>query len=114
MKMEVLDKGDTNVWIVLDGRLDLKGVDEIQLGFTVKASRAERPVVLDFHAVTFVGSLGIGMIFSAARLLRLRGARMILFGAEPHIEEVLRNASLDRVAEFKATEEEAVAAIAAP
>ena len=113
MKMEVLERGDANVWLRLDGRLDLKGVEEVQLGFTVKASRAEKPVLVDFAAVTFVGSLGIGMIFAAARGLRLRGTRMVLFGAEPHIEEVLRNAGLEHVADLVRTEGEALAAIAA-
>ena len=113
MKMEVLEKGASNVWIRLEGRLDLKGVQEIQLGFTVKASRSEKPVVIDLSGLTFVGSLGIGMLFAAARTVRLRSSRMILFGAEPHIDEILRNASLDQVADLVATEEEALAAIAA-
>jgi anti-sigma B factor antagonist len=113
MKMEVLERGETNVWIHLDGRLDLKGVEEIQLGFTVKASRSDKPVVVDFSGVTFVGSLGIGMLFAAARGIRLRGSRMILFGTVPHVEEVLRNASLDQVAELVATEDEARVAVAA-
>lgn len=113
MKMEVLEKGEANVWIRMEGRLDLKGVEEIQMGFTVKASRSDKPVVVDFSGVTFVGSLGVGMFFAAARGIRLRGSRMILFGAVPHVEEVLRNASLDQVAELMATEDEARVAVAA-
>ncbi len=113
MDMEVLDRGEANVWIRLAGRLDLKGVEQIQLGFTVKASRSEKPVVVDFGGVQFVGSLGIGMLFAAARNLRLRGSRLVLFGAAPHIEEVLRTASLDQVAELLATEQEAQKAVGA-
>lgn len=111
MSMEVLDKGDENVWIRLEGRLDLKGVEAVQLGFTVKASRSEKPVAVDLAGVTFVGSLAIGMLFAAARNLRMRGSRLVLFGSAPHIDEVLRNASLDQVAELVAGEDAAKAAL---
>ena len=113
MRLEVLDRGETNVWIRLEGRLDLKGVEEIELLFTVKAGRAGRPVVVDLRAVSFVGSLAIGMFVAAARTLGLSGFRMVLFGATPHIEEVLGIAGLGQVARIVATEDEARAAIAA-
>ena len=113
MSMEVLERGETNVWIRLGGRLDLKGVQEIELAFTVKASRSEKPVVIDLCGVTFVGSLAIGMFFAAARNLRLRGSRLILFGATPHIDEVLRTGGVNEVADLLPTEEEARRAVAA-
>jgi anti-anti-sigma factor len=107
MKLEVLDRGETNVWIRLEGRLDLKGMEEIELPFTVKASRSEKPVVVDLRGVTFVGSLAIGMFFSAARSLRLRGSHLFLFGATQHIDEVLRTGGVNEVAGLLSTEEEA-------
>lgn len=107
MKMEVLEKGDSIVWIRLEGRLDLKGVEEVQLGFTVKASRSERPVVVDLRDVTFVGSLGIGLFVEAARMLHLRKSRLVLFGAMPHVDELLRTAGVNEIAGLLATEAEA-------
>ena len=107
MRMEVLNTDEAFVLIRLDGRLDLKGVEEIQLSFTVNASRSEKPVLVDLGSVTFVGSLAIGMLFASARNLHLRGSRMTLFGATPHIEEVLRTASVNLVAGLVATEGEA-------
>lgn len=112
MRMEVLERGDTAVWIRLEGRLDLKGVEEIELAFTVKASKTARPVVVDLRGVTFVGSLAIGMFVAAARNLALHGSRMSLFGATPHIDEVLRMAGVDQVAGLLSTEEEALRASA--
>ena len=113
MKLEVLDRGGSIVWIRLEGRLDLKGVEEIELLYTVKAARAGTPVVVDLGAVTFVGSLAIGMFVSAARTLSLRGHGTVLFGATPHVEEVLRIAGLEQVAVLAATEDEARRAIGA-
>ncbi len=40
MKLEVLARGDAVTWIRLEGRLDLPGVEEIELLYTVKAARA--------------------------------------------------------------------------
>lgn len=112
MKLEVLEREGTNAWIRLEGRLDLKGVEEIELAFTVKAGRAGKPVVVDLGAVSFVGSLAIGMFVSAARTLGRSGFRMVLFGATPHVDEVLRIAGLEQVATLVATEDEARAAVA--
>ena len=111
MRLEVLERGDANVWIRLEGRLDLRGVEEIELLFTVKAGRAGKPVVVDLGAVSFVGSLAIGMFVAAARTLGLNGFRMTFFGATPHIDEVLRIAGIDQVAAIVATEDEARAAL---
>ena len=113
MKMEVLERGDEYAWIRLEGRLDLKGVQEIELPFTVKAGRSEKPVLVDLAGVTYVGSLGIGMLFAAARNVRLRHAILVLYGAEPRVEEVLRIGGLGEVAGIAANEEEAVRAVAA-
>lgn len=113
MRMEVLERGDSNVWIRLEGRLDLKGIEEIELAFTVRAGRSEKPVLVDLAAVTFVGSLGIGMFFAAARNVRLRGAVLVLYGATPHVEEVLRIGGLGEVAGIAQTEEDALRAVAA-
>ena len=113
MKMEVFEQGETSVWIRLEGRLDLKGVEEIQLGFTVKASRSEKPVVIDLRDVAYVGSLGIALIIEAAKKLRLRRSRLILFGARPHIDELLRTAGVNELAELMATEDDARSAVLA-
>ena len=113
MKLEVLARGDAVAWIRLEGRLDLKGVEDVELLYTVKAARAETPVVVDLRAVTFDGSLAIGMFVSAARTLGLRGHGTVLFGATPHVEEVLRIAGLDQVAILAGTEAEALQAIGA-
>lgn len=114
MKLEVLERGEESVWIRLDGRLDLKGVEEIELAFTVKASKSEKPVVVDLRGVTFVGSLAIGMLFAGARNLRLRGSRLVLFRATLHVDEVLRMASVHEVADLLSTEDEALQAVPAP
>ncbi|MBK9375846.1 MAG: STAS domain-containing protein [Holophagales bacterium] len=113
MRMEVLEKGDANVWIRLEGRLDLKGIEEIELAFTVRAGRSERPVLVDLADVTYVGSLGIGMLFAAARNVRLRRAVLVLYGATPHVEEVLRIGGLGEVAGIVSNQEDALRAVAA-
>lgn len=63
--------------------------------------------------MTSFGSLAIGMLVSAARTLGLRGHGTVLFGATPHVEEVLRIAGLDQVAVLAGTEDEALQAIGA-
>lgn len=113
MKLEVLERGETSVWIRLEGRLDLKGIEEIEFAFTVRAARSEKPVLVDLSGVTFVGSLGIGMFFAAARSVRLRGTVLVLYGATPHVEEVLRVGGVGEVAGIVSAEEDALRAVTA-
>lgn len=107
MRLEVLDRGESIAWVRLEGRLDLKGVEQIELLYTVKAGRAGKPVVVDLRGVAFVGSLAIGMFVSAARTLGMAGHRTVFLGATEHVEEVLRIAGVDQVAALAATEDEA-------
>jgi len=65
--------------ISLSGRLDIAGTDAIDMKFTALTATAERRVVVDLSAVTFLASIGIRSLISNAKALQRRGGKMVLF-----------------------------------
>ena len=61
--------------IVLSGRLDTPGVDQVETQFVAAAVPPAKNVVVDLSRVTFISSMGIRMLVSVARSLQQRPAR---------------------------------------
>ncbi len=97
----------------LAGRLDAIGADRIGLRFTAGVAAQGRNAVIDMSGVEFVASMGIRLLISAARALSQKGAKMVLFGAQPAVQEVFDDAALDQILPIVATEADALAALAA-
>lgn len=64
--------------IILSGRLDTVGVEEIAQQFAALSGSGKRHVVVDFTEVSFLASTGIRMLVSSANALRKQGGRMVL------------------------------------
>lgn len=97
---------------VLAGRLDSAGVGLVETPFTAALAAGGRSAVLDLRALDFLSSLGIRLLISAARVVMRRGGRVVLFGAQPMVAEVLTTMALDEVLPMVATEDEALARVA--
>jgi anti-sigma B factor antagonist len=80
--------------VCLSGRLDVSGVSEIELKFTVYTSTRRKPVIVDLSQVTLITSMGLGMLLTNARTLRSHGIRMILLKPQPHVEKVISMAAI--------------------
>lgn len=87
MELRVLDDGPP-ARIALVGRLDIQGVDAVETRFVAATATQGRPVIVDLSGVSFIGSLGIGMIVGAVHALKRRGACMVLLDPRPFIERV--------------------------
>jgi len=109
--MEVLEREDGFTWIRLDGRLDLPGVEKIEKTFLSLAGPG-RPMIVDLSAVTFVGSLGIGMFFQAGKTLKRRKARLVFLSPSAPIEGAFRTVGLTEFATVARSEDDARAAAA--
>lgn len=113
MRFEVVELGPTANKIVLTGRLDSATVGGVETPFTAALAASGRSAVLDMHGLDFLSSLGIRLLLSAARVVTRRGGKVVLFGAQPMVAEVLEAMALDQVLPMVATEHEAVARLAA-
>jgi len=93
MKLEMMDEGDASR-ISLDGRLDTPGVGEIETRFTAAVVARGRNTIVDLTHVSFVSSLGIRMLLTAAKSLGLKNARLVMYGAPPLVRSSLENVGL--------------------
>lgn len=95
--LKIVEEADSHTYVAFTGRLDSEGVDAVELAFTGHAVARRRPVIVDLSEVTFLASLGMGMILRAARTLKRHDARLVLLDPQAPVEKALRNAQLDEV-----------------
>jgi anti-anti-sigma factor len=88
---EELEGGVTKV--VLDGRLDIAGAQEIDLKMNVIAG-SKKAVLLDMQKVSFIGSMGLRTLVAPAQAVRGRGGKIVLFGPNEMVEKVLRSSAI--------------------
>ena len=100
--------------VALRGRLDAEGADRIGTRFTAATVAQARPTAVDLSGVTFMGSMGIRLLISAAKGLRTKGARLVLFGPQPLVRELLEESAIDQIIDVAVDEEDALALLANP
>jgi anti-anti-sigma factor len=107
MMFDVIEAGPETNRIVLKGRLDVAGCEVAELPFSAAVGGAGRHAMLDVSGLDFVGSLGLRMLISIARVLQRREREMVIYGAQPAVSEVFETVALDQMIPIYATEAEA-------
>lgn len=96
MAIDFADLNENLRRISLSGRLDIQGTEEISLKFTALSSSAQRRVIVDLTAVTFLASIGIRALITNAKALQQRGGRMVLFvGDNASVTKTLEATGID-------------------
>jgi len=80
---------NNSVLVKLTGRLDIQGAQEIDLPLTVIASSGAEKVLLDVSGVSFLASLGLRSLLSAAKTMSRRGGKMALVSPKANVMEIL-------------------------
>ena len=88
--------------LALVGRLDTPGVDRIETPLTAQLVPRGVRATVDLSQVTFLGSGGIRMFITIARALGRKGGRLVLYGAQPLVAEVLETTSLNDIVPVRA------------
>jgi len=94
--------------IRLNGRMDADGAGRIDVPFTANVAAVGHDAIIDLSGVTFIASMGIRLLISTARGLSRNGARMVLFGAQDLVRNVLEEAAIDQIIPVVATEKKAL------
>jgi len=90
-----IERTDELVAVGLRGELDSQGVGEVENRFNASVCPAGRDTLVDFSEVTFLASLGIRMLVTAARILASKGARLVVHSPQPLVLETMEAATLD-------------------
>ena len=72
------DIGEDLRRIMIVGRLDTPGTNEISAKLAELASTPRRGIVVDLYAVEFLTSIGIGQLIANAQAVKARGGHLVL------------------------------------
>jgi len=86
---------DGVITIVLTGRMDIAGTQEIEQQFTTLAAGRKALVAVDLSGVSFLASIGMRTLVSSARAQMNRGGAMALVNPGPMVNQALIAAGLD-------------------
>ncbi len=109
MRLKILREDDAFVQVALVGRLDIQGVNEVQLEFLHQTTSLPRNAMVDLSDLTYIASLGISMLVSAAKKLERNGAKMVLLRPSPLVRKALETSSLQEVIPIVTAEAAALA-----
>jgi anti-anti-sigma factor len=98
--------------IVLSGRMDVAGAQEIDLKFTSYAS-GRRAVIVDMSAVNFLASIGIRTLLVTAKTVAKRGGKMVLLNPDSIVTNTLKMADIDAIIPICRSLDEALQATSA-
>ena len=97
MKMTVERFDDRFTRIKLDGRMDLEGTQAIDLQFSYATSTQPLRLAVDLSNVTFLASIGLRTLLTAARAQAGRGGKMVLVGPNTMVRKILETAGVDTI-----------------
>jgi anti-sigma B factor antagonist len=110
MDMQVTAISLDAVRVVLTGRLDMAGSAKIDLPFSAVAG-ANRYIVVDLSAVTFIASIGIRTLVIGAKTVQRRGGKLLLLSPQADVEQVLETIGVTDLLPIVRDDAEAMAAI---
>ncbi len=94
MKFDIMPLGEASCRVVLAGRADAAAVDAVEAALSAQLRDTAGHVLVDLAGVPFMGSLGIRMLISLARVVARRGDRMAMTGVQPQVLEVFETMAL--------------------
>jgi anti-sigma B factor antagonist len=112
MKMDITEENGV-VKVGLVGRLDTPGVDAIETRLTAAVCPRGARTVVDLSGVEFIGSLGLRMLITIARTLSRKSGKLVLYGPQAFVAQVLETASLGDIIPVQPDAASAVAAVRA-
>lgn len=78
----------------LGGRMDPHGSQEIRASLRSATIDSNRSAVVDVSDVTFITSVGIGILVDCSETMRRAGHQMIIVGATGNVDKVLRKTGI--------------------
>ena len=95
--MTVEQREDAITRIALDGRLDLQGTRAIGEKLDCATLTGAMDVVIDLSLVSFITSIGIHSLVTAAKAQAARGGRVVLVRPEPMVARVLEISEIHKI-----------------
>ena len=92
MQIQIHEAGPTAT-IVMVGRLDVSGAGVVALPLATLSGSKDK-LIIDMAGVTFIASIGLRYLTSAARSIRGKGGRLTLRNPAAVVADVIRTSGL--------------------
>jgi anti-sigma B factor antagonist len=112
MPIAIQDPTDDVTKVVLSGRIDIAGAQEIDMPMSV-ISGSRRSVVIDLSAVEFMASMGLRTLVVSAKSIISKRGKVALLAPQPAVEEVITVSGIDELIPVFHSESDAIAAVTA-
>ena len=96
MKLTIHERDDVS-YVALEGRLDVDGVAEMEQPFADAVIGRGLPTIVDMSGISFMSSLGIGMLFDTSKKLKKAGRKFALLNPQGMVETVLKTSKMDKL-----------------
>jgi anti-sigma B factor antagonist len=107
MELKIGDSTESVSRVALIGMLDMVAVGQVETKFLAVTVARGRDVIVDLSGMTFIASLGMGMLVSAHRGLKRKGKKLVLLNPQEDVEVALTTARLQELMPFAHGVEEA-------
>ena len=97
MELQVIREDDDLTHLGIRGRMDMMGLEGMELKFTAHTVSRRKPTLIDLSEVEFIASLGLRLLISAAKGLKRYGAKMVLLNPQPSVENVLKASGFNEI-----------------
>jgi anti-anti-sigma factor len=111
--MNISPVADHLVKVTLAGRLDAAAVDRIETRFAASMVPNGNSAIIDLSQVEYIATLGVRMLVTVARSLRLKQAKLALYGVHEPVQWLFDTVALSQLVEICATEADALATVRA-
>lgn len=88
MELQYSESGHIR-YIKLIGKLDIVGVNQIDVEFSGYCSGEKPLVIVDLSSVDFMASIGSRMLTMNAKSIATRGGKLALLNPSPEVKEIL-------------------------
>lgn len=113
MEVKLIAETDLRVDVALQGDLDTASVAAAELPLMTSTVSAHKDATIDLSGVGYAASLGLGLLVQAVKAARGHRRRIIFYGVQPQIRDVLHHARLDSLLELADDHATAVARLGA-
>jgi anti-sigma B factor antagonist len=104
-----MDRSDGKVTrIILLGKLDVAGEEEIGNEFRRLVESRDTHFLIDMSQVSYLASLGIRLLFAGAKSLAANGNKLVVLDPQPMVEEVLLTSGTAKLVPIAHGEDEAL------
>jgi anti-sigma B factor antagonist len=112
MDLTIDKQGDGITFLRLVGKMDIDGTGEVDLKLSAATTEDKAQLVADLSGVSFMSSIGIGVLLRAVKTARRRGGNMVLLNPQPVVRLVLEKTGIPQLVEICDTMESIPSALA--